>query len=54
MIKLTPIVSRWKTKQYKHIKSKKLALNKKQTADLSSFDKQWSDAHFVSFILLQR
>ena len=48
MIKLTPIVSRAKSKWYKPKKVIKLALNSQLLT--SNFDKQCSGGHFMSFL----
>ena len=49
MILQTSIVSWSKTKRNKHQTNKKIGF-KWMATDLSNFNKQWSDAHFVSFL----
>ena len=47
MIWLIPMISRSKTKWYKHTQKNRFRLT---TRDLSNFVKPWSNTHFVSFL----
>ena len=50
MIWLSPTVSKSKSKRYKPQKNEEIICFKFTTTALSNFDKQWSNAHFVSFL----